>query len=353
MSNSRKPFVQIFHLVTQHWFLCGLMLVIPAGILLGTSETAREMADSLRKIPGTLLTAVILFLMSITLDSSRLVASVRSPKAVLLATLINQLIMPLMAMPILPLISSPDLRLGLLIASIVPCTMAAASVWTRMANGNDAVSLLVTLLTNSLCFLVIPIWLSFAVSGQQLNSVAETLAFTPMAARLVKGAVLPVFFGQLVRLIPHIRSEVDRRKKVYSNSAQIILLFIVYMSALTGGTQFSEDAKPPDVSVFLTVLLACNALHICGMIVCSLACYFFSIRPEDKIAVIFAGSQKTLPVGVAVAQASGVPLAIVPMLMFHASQLFVDTWVAARIALPRTSDRTDAGETKNCSEQQS
>ena len=319
--------------ILQNWFLCALLIVIPLGLLLGSTDAASQMSAMLKRVPGSLLTAVILFLMSITLDSRKLVAALRSPRAVLAATVINQLIIPVMALPLLPLVSSPDLRLGLLIASIVPCTMAAASVWTRMANGNDAVSLLVTLLTNTCCFLVIPAWLSVALSGQQLSKVAEALAFLPMVQRLVLSAVLPIMCGQLMRLHPKVRSQVDRRKKAYSNSAQTILLFIIYMSALTGGMQFSQDAKPPAASAFGLVLLLCNFLHIAAMLTCVAAARLLRLSSEDRIAMLFAGSQKTLPIGVAVAQASGVPLAIVPMLMFHASQLFVDTWVASKVKL--------------------
>ena len=54
-------------------------------------------------------------------------------------------------------------------------------------------------------------------------------------------------------------------------------------------------------------------------------------RWPDSIAVAFAGSQKTLMVGAYVALAVG-PLAILPMVAYHAVQLFVDTLIADRWA---------------------
>ncbi|MEE3284988.1 MAG: bile acid:sodium symporter, partial [Planctomycetota bacterium] len=59
---------------------------------------------------------------------------------------------------------------------------------------------------------------------------------------------------------------------------------------------------------------------------------------EDRIAVLFGSSQKTLPIGVYLATSPEIgiaamnPFAVFPMLMFHASQLFVDTIIAGRIA---------------------
>ena len=47
----------------------------------------------------------------------------------------------------------------------------------------------------------------------------------------------------------------------------------------------------------------------------------------DAIAVAFSGSQKTLMVGAYIALAVG-PLAILPMVAYHAAQLIVDTLVA-------------------------
>ena len=60
---------------------------------------------------------------------------------------------------------APDFSFGLMIAASAPSTMAAASVWTRRAKGNDAVSLLVTILTNGFCFLVTPAWLVLATAA--------------------------------------------------------------------------------------------------------------------------------------------------------------------------------------------
>jgi len=53
----------------------------------------------------------------------------------------------------------------------------------------------------------------------------------------------------------------------------------------------------------------------------------FRLTQPDKIAVMFAGSQKTLMVGAYLAMSVG-PLAILPMVAYHAVQLLIDTLVA-------------------------
>ena len=49
----------------------------------------------------------------------------------------------------------------------------------------------------------------------------------------------------------------------------------------------------------------------------------------DTIAVAFAGSQNSLMVGAYLAQTIG-PLAILPMVAYHAAQLVIDTLIADR-----------------------
>jgi sodium/bile acid cotransporter 7 len=54
------------------------------------------------------------------------------------------------------------------------------------------------------------------------------------------------------------------------------------------------------------------------------------ISRADAIAVAFSGSQKTLMVGAYLALAVG-PLAILPMVAYHAAQLVIDTLIADRL----------------------
>jgi solute carrier family 10 (sodium/bile acid cotransporter), member 7 len=55
----------------------------------------------------------------------------------------------------------------------------------------------------------------------------------------------------------------------------------------------------------------------------------FGFDRNDTIAVGFSGSQKTLTVGIYLALAVS-PLAILPMVAYHAAQLVIDTLIADR-----------------------
>jgi len=317
----------------RHWFLVGLLTLLPLAVVLGTSNPPDLLVELTHALPTSWCTAAILFLMSVTLDTGRLVDSLRRPLPVVTAIGVNQIVLPLACLPLLLLQKSADLRVGLLIAASVPCTMAAASVWTRRAGGNDAVSLLVTLITNGLCFVFTPLWL--AVGQRWFGTVSADGSLEPadMVVRLVTAALLPAALGQLLRRHRGVATRVDANKKVCSNAAQAIILTLVFVSAFKGGLRFQSDGMIDGLRhfEFAVVWLSCVAIHVLAMVVAWTSGGLLKLPEADRRACVIAGSQKTLPIGILVSQATGLPFSLLPMLMFHTSQLFIDTWVADRL----------------------
>ncbi len=82
---------------------------------------------------------------------------------------------------------------------------------------------------------------------------------------------------------------------------------------------------------FATVWACCIGLHLAAMGLMWILTGLISVSEADRRACVFAGSQKTLPIGILVSQATGLPFSLLPMLMYHASQLFIDTWIADRL----------------------
>ncbi|MEO1983723.1 MAG: bile acid:sodium symporter [Fuerstiella sp.] len=323
----------MFSAFKKNWFLVGLVVLIPLALFLASARPPAWFVNAAQSVPTSICTATILFLMSVTLNSRRLFDSLRKPLPVLTACGVNQIVIPLLCFPLLPLQKSADLRVGLLIAASVPCTMAAASVWTRRAAGNDAVSLLVTLITNGLCFVVTPLWLLAGSTWFGTADASGSLQFGSMVWRLILAALLPAFVGQMVRLSQPVETFVDNNKPIFSNIAQAIILTLVFVSAFRGGVQFESTGMASNLrhQEFATVWVCCIVLHLVAMCVVWQIAGLAGFAEEDRRACVFAGSQKTLPIGILVSQATGLPFSMLPMLMYHMSQLFIDTWIADRL----------------------
>ena len=139
--------------VRDRWFLVVLVVLLVAGM--GWPSTIRPLVSW---IDGDWLVAIVTFVMALPLETSAIWGTVRRPGAAWLGAFMNAGVCPplgWLASRLLP----PELAIGLIVATVVPCTLATAAVWTRCAGGNDAVAFLVTMITNLACFLVVPGWL--------------------------------------------------------------------------------------------------------------------------------------------------------------------------------------------------
>ena len=325
----------------SRWFLISLVLLITGGLTFGSQQSQATVDSLTAGVNPTYITAIVLFLMAFSLDSAHLTAAFRSPRPVIWASCVNFGLIPLMAWPAMWLLlkmgQPPDFAYGLMIAASVPCTMAAASVWTRRAGGNDAVSLLVTVLTNGLCFLLPPFWLNLATAGN------VQLDMESMVARLAFSVLIPTLAGQLIRHVFRLSPFADRFKTQIGVLAQTCILSLVLVASLKAGVRLSVDGFGISSGSVAIVWGACIVLHLVAMAVGVLGARAMGEGRAEQIAVAFASSQKTLPIGLLIATdptmfgnptflETGLPFAMFPMMMYHASQLFIDTFIADRFA---------------------
>jgi sodium/bile acid cotransporter 7 len=311
--------------LVHRWFLWSLVAVLVAGI-----TWPAAMRSLVGWLPGDLVVAVVTFIMALPLETGALWKAVRRPGPAWLAALINSGLAPplgWLASRVLP----AELAMGVVVATTVPCTLATAAVWTRRAGGNDAVAFLVTMITNLSCFIIVPTWLWV------LLGVRAEIDFTKVAVGLAGLVVLPIIVAQLLRQWRAIGESATHHKHLLSFLAQLGVLLVVAVGAVKCGERVAsaETDSPLATSAIMLMIGCVMAVHTV-----LLAVGFFLARAarfdfRDGIAVAFSGSQKTLMVGAFLAAAIG-PLAILPMVAYHAAQLVIDTlvadWLRARAA---------------------
>ena len=305
----------------DRWFLLALVSLLVAGMTWPST-----MQLFVGRLSSDWVVAIVTFIMALPLETGALWSAVRRPGAAWLGTFMNAGICPLLgwlASRLLP----TELAIGVIVAASVPCTLATAAVWTRRAGGNDAVAFLVTMITNLACFLVVPGWLWL------LSGVRADVDYRAIVEGLILLVVVPIVLAQLLRQWQPLGSWATRHKKSLSWLAQIGVLTMVLIGAVSCG----EKLEAVDGNSILT---ATNLIYLfAGVAAVHVTALWLGLRLSralgfpwpDSIAVAFAGSQKTLMVGAYVALAVG-PLAILPMVAYHAVQLFVDTLIADRWA---------------------
>jgi len=357
----------------RRWFLIGLAVVLVIGF-----RYSFELESVSEAMPRDALVASVMFFMAFTLDAHTMGRALRRPQAAAVAFAANAVVAPLLAWAFSPLLRT-DLGFGLIIAGSVPCTVASAAVWTRRADGDDAVALLTAIATNFFCFLTTPMWLAWAADTAPGAEVSSSLDPIEMMTRLVILVALPVLAAQLLRLIGPVGRWATRAKIPLGVYCQMGMLAMVFTGAVRSGIELRKIAAAPADSAAVAVdgaasttdqavenatnnqaaapdqsqltpvekasrepvgiqgwgvLLFCVlAVHLLTMAIGLAAGRALGISYPQQIAVAFSGSQKTLLIGLDIAveyigQFGG--LALIPMVSYHVTQLLVDTLIADR-----------------------
>src|SRR5262249_27251831 len=124
--------------LAKRWFL----LVLIAGIAVAAVAPGMlRWTEGVRPQP---IMALALFLAAWTLESRSLYQSFLKPWPALWAVAISYLFLPALGWLTGLLLPVVDFQIGLMICASVPCTLASAVLWTRMAGGNEATALLAT-----------------------------------------------------------------------------------------------------------------------------------------------------------------------------------------------------------------
>ena len=301
----------------QRWFLLALLAVLVAGI-----AWPHGMGPLVGWLPGDVIVAVVTFIMALPLETSALWRAVRRPGPAWLASALNSGVAPPLGWLVSRMLPA-ELATGVVLAACVPCTLATAAVWTRRAGGNDAVAFLVTMITNLACFVVVPTWLLLLIG------VRADVDFRGIVVALMFLVALPILVAQTLRQWRAMGQLAERHVVTFSTVAQVGVLLMVAIGAVRSGERLAELDHDSVVSAENVVLMICAvaAVHVILLGLGFGLSRLLRISQADAIAVAFSGSQKTLMVGAYLALAVG-PLAILPMVAYHASQLVIDTLIA-------------------------
>jgi sodium/bile acid cotransporter 7 len=316
----------LLQFLAKRWFLIALTILFVVG-LFGAPHLA--LLAEWKWLRQTNLFLVML-ITALPLEARSIWQTLKRPLAPAIALTMTYGLLPLVAWGLSNLISDPSLAGGLLVASVTPCTVASAAVWTRRAGGNDSVAILSTVLTNLACFVVPPLWLAVMLRG---TAASGALDAGKLMVELLLLVVLPMVLAQLARLYAPVAEFSTRRKQSLSTLSQCGILLMVLFGTVNSGLKMQQTGAG-----MTGAELVGQGLQIAIMVALVLSIHsgvFFigytltqrvGLPKADAIGVGFSGSQKTLMVGLEIAIAS--QLSILPMITFHAGQLFIDTLIA-------------------------
>ncbi|MEU3862256.1 bile acid:sodium symporter family protein [Streptomyces sp. NPDC028722] len=242
----------------------------------------------------------------------------------------------LAARGLVPAVLTQPLYQGLLFLTLVPSTIQSSIAFTSIARGNVPAAICAGSFSSLAGIVLTPLLVAGLLGGEAGFS-ADSLV------KIVGQLLVPFLAGQLLRR--WIGDFVARHKRVLGLVDRGSILLVVY-------TAFSEGVNQGvwhQVSaVRLAGLLAVEAVLLAVM----LALTWYGGRAlgfgrEDRIALQFAGSKKSLASGLPMASVlfgAHASLAVLPLMLFHQMQLMVCAVIAKRRARDPQASTDPAGE---------
>ncbi|MFD5522168.1 bile acid:sodium symporter family protein [Streptomyces sp. NPDC127066] len=252
---------------------------------------------------------------------------------VLICTFVVFPLLGLAARGLEPVFLTHDLYTGLLFLTLVPSTIQSSIAFTSIARGNVPAAICAGSFSSLAGIVVTPL-LAAVLLGNSGGGFS-----TDSVVRIVLQLLVPFLAGQLLR--PWIGGFITRHKKVLGYVDRGSILLVVYTAFSEGMVQgiWSQVS-----GARLAGLLVVEALLLGVMLLLTwYGAKALRFGREDRIAIQFAGSKKSLASGLPMAGVlfgAHASLAVLPLMLFHQMQLMVCAVIAKRRARdPEVSGR--------------
>jgi sodium/bile acid cotransporter 7 len=317
--------------LARRWFL----LLLAGGVSLACFQP--QTLAWTAYLDTTISGGVAILLSAWSLESRTLARAVLRPLPTLWAVLLSYGLLPALGWLSGSLLPHRDFEIGLVVVVSVPCTLASAVIWTRMAGGNEATALLVTLLTNCTSWLATTAWLTLGTNLQEIG-----VATTGLMLRLFLVLVLPLALGQLMRAVSLLAELATRRRKLLEIISRLLTLAIMLKAAVEVRNRLDWSDTALAALPLLAVAAVCVGVHLVVLAAGWWSSRALGFDRGNQIAVAIASSQKTLPVALILFDAyfTAYPLAVVPMVFYHFGQLIVDTFIADELGKQELTTET-------------
>lgn len=314
-----------------------LPLALIGGVALGLANpTLGCLAD--RYYLSKISTFGIFIISGITLRSDEVGAAAEAWPVGLFGLVSILFFTPLLSKIILLLKLQPqEFITGLAIFSCMPTTLSSGVALTRLAGGNSALALAMTLISNLLGILIVP----FSISKLIAAGVGVSVPAEQLFRSLVLTLLVPLIMGKALReCFKGVAEFSDRNRKLLSMMSALLLSLAPFIQ-VSRSRSLLLLVKPAIflLAVVLGVLLhlilfAFNALAISLVSTISGGSESSFSKKQNISALLLVASQKTLPVMVAVVEQLGGALGesgllVLPCIAAHLNQIIFDSFLVS------------------------
>ena len=235
--------------------------------------------------------------------------------------------------PLLVLIAHPFLQteqqemiwLSVFFLAALPSTVSSSVVMVAMAKGNLPAAIFNASISGLIGIVLTPLWMGLFMQQQ------GDIDFLQIYFRLMVEIILPVIAGIAVqRVIGHWAARYGKQLAIFDKSVIVLIVYKSFAESFYDGTFSGMQWKDLLMICVIAVVLFFALYGIIYLISMLLA-----FNREDRITALFCGSKKSLVHGtvfskVLFSNASFAGFMLLPLMIFHAFQLFIVSYIAGR-----------------------
>ncbi|NIH79355.1 bile acid:sodium symporter family protein [Amycolatopsis viridis] len=304
-------------------FILGILAAVGIACLVPARGQGAEVASWVTSIGVGLL----FFLYGARLSTAEAVAGFRHWRLHLVILATTFVLFPLLGLAtklLVPAVLTPALAAGIVFLCTLPSTVNSSIAFTSIAKGNVAAAICAASFSSLLGIVLTPL-----LAALLLESSGHGFSLDAVTS-IVLQLLVPFVAGQIARR--WIGGFIARHKKVLGRADRTVILLVVYAA-------FSEG-------VVAGIWHQLTPVALGGLVVVNLALFYtvfwilklltpkLGFDRADRIAIIFAGSKKSLASGLPMAAvlfpAQTVGLIVLPLMLFHQAQLMICAVLARR-----------------------
>ena len=308
------------------------MLLLVGTVALGLILPARGIAaEALRGVTFWAVT-LLFFLYGAKLDPASVRAGLLNWRLQGLTFAATYLLFPVLGLILAAVfggVLGPQLTLGLLFLCVLPSTVQSSIAFTSIAGGNVPAAICAASLSNLIGVALTPL-----LVAQLLHQDGGGISLDAIE-KIALQILLPFILGQILR--PWIGGFVQRHKLLTMVVDRGSILLIVYSAFGAGTVAGIWSAIPaPGLILCLAVVTLLLALAMGIMVAAGRITH---MPHQDRAVLFFCGSTKSLasglPIATAIFPAATVGATVLPVMIYHMTQLLVCSAIAQRMARAR------------------
>lgn len=306
-------------------FTIGLLIAIGFSIILpcqGIWETFFNFASDAAII-------LLFFLYGAKLSRQSVVEGMlhwKFQSIVVAATFLMFPLLGLLLKPVFDYFLGIELTGGMLYLCMLPSTVQSSIAFTSIARGNVAAAICAASVSSLLGVFLTPLLVGLFIVGTAGNAGLNWEVFGNICLIIL----VPFVVGQLLQRF--VGGWVRAHKDITSWTDQGTVWLVVYVAFSHSMIEGVWEMLP--VASLVWVVVACGVLLGLAMLGTMVAGKLAGFSREDRIALIFCGSKKSLATGVPMMKVifagTTIGMLVIPLMVFHQMQLLVCALLAKK-----------------------